>query len=124
MVWFHGGGYTHGGANESRLNGTYNVAQSGNRIVVVINYRLNVFGFLSADPLRSRSPNNSSGNYGLLDQRMALQWVQGAIVAFGGDPHSVMIFGESAGAGSVSNHLAMPNSWPFFHRAALESGSF
>jgi len=89
---------------------------------VTFNYRLNAFGFLASDMLRSRSMDNATGNYGLLDQRAAMAWVQNNIEAFNGDPSRVMIFGESAGGGSVSNHMVMPNSWEFFQRAAIQSG--
>jgi para-nitrobenzyl esterase len=136
LVWFHGGGYTNGGGNESRLNGSFNagrhVAGAGNgRIIVTLNYRLNVLGFLGGDQLRNRGaggPANASsaatGNWGFQDQRAALTWLARHVAAFGGDPKQMMIFGESAGAGSVSCHLSSPASMPLLARAAAESGAF
>jgi carboxylesterase type B len=83
-----------------------------------------VLGFLGSETLRQRAEDGSTGNYGIQDQRLAFAWVQQYITAFGGDNANVMIFGESAGAGSVSNHLTMPRSWPYFQKAGLESGAF
>lgn len=93
-------------------------------ILVASNYRLNVFGYLSGDELLAESPDGSVGNYGFQDQRAAMTFVKTEIAAFGGDPSSVTIFGESAGGGSVSNHLVSPRSRGLFARAAIESGSF
>eukprot|EP00755_Sulcionema_specki_P025530 Sspe_Gene.83536::Locus_54800_Transcript_1_2_Confidence_0.667_Length_1833::g.83536::m.83536/K03929/pnbA; para-nitrobenzyl esterase len=124
MVWLHGGGYTGGGGNETRLNGTYVVALLKEYVVVTVNYRLGPLGFLAADALRDRDPRNGTGNYGILDQRMALQWVQENIAAFGGDPRRVMIAGQSAGADSVAQHLVRRDSFGLFHAAIMESGAF
>eukprot|EP00051_Salpingoeca_urceolata_P020620 m.311762 g.311762 ORF g.311762 m.311762 type:complete len:756 (+) comp19654_c1_seq14:3274-5541(+) len=124
MFWVHGGGYESGTSNESRLNGTWDVGLTQGIVIVTINYRLNVFGFLGGDELRSRDPSSSTGNYGLQDQRLALSWVSKHIRAFGGDPQRVFLVGESAGAGSVSNHLVMKKSWGLFHAAGMESGAF
>lgn len=88
----------------------------GSVVIVTLNYRLNVFGFLGAEELRARSSDHSTGNFGMQDQRLALQWVKANIRAFGGDPNRVLFVGESAGAGSVSNHLVMPKSWGLFQR--------
>lgn len=93
-----------------------------NVIMVTTNYRLNVFGFVSSDQLRAEDPSGSTGNYGIQDQRLAMQWVQKNIAAFGGNPQLVTIFGESAGAGSVSGHLVNPRSKGLFQRAIMESG--
>ncbi|CAE8654246.1 unnamed protein product, partial [Polarella glacialis] len=124
MVWIHGGAYEFGSSNfynASRLAGFY--MQSGQpAVIVTINYRLNVFGFLGSDALRSS--DGSTGNFGIQDQRAALRWVRSNIAAFGGDPERVMIFGESAGAGSVTNHLSMPLSAGLFSSAIMESGAF
>jgi carboxylesterase type B len=95
-------------------------------VVVTTNYRLNVFGFLGADELRAYDAvDGSTGNYGMQDQRQAMQWVQDNIASFGGDKTRVSIFGESAGAGSVTNHLSMQKSWNgLFQSAIMESGAF
>lgn len=97
LFWIYGGGFQGGGGNETRLNGTWVSLLKQNIVIVTFNYRLNVFGFLAADILRERDPDNSTGNYGIQDQRMALQWVQQNIQFFGGDPKRVMIVGQSAG---------------------------
>eukprot|EP00929_Paragymnodinium_shiwhaense_P037349 TRINITY_DN19915_c0_g1_i1.p1 TRINITY_DN19915_c0_g1~~TRINITY_DN19915_c0_g1_i1.p1 ORF type:complete len:562 (+),score=84.45 TRINITY_DN19915_c0_g1_i1:80-1765(+) len=125
MLWIHGGGFGAGGANMTALNGTWDMTALGNELIIVTtNYRLGVFGFLAAEELRSRDPKGGTGNYGILDQRMAMQWVQANILAFGGDPKRVFIVGQSAGACSVSHHLVRPESWGLFSRAGLESGAF
>ena len=81
-------------------------------IVVTMNYRLGALGFLALDELRSRdTAGNSTGNYGVQDQRAALKWVQENAAAFGGDPNKVVLWGESAGAAAVTAHLAMEKSW-------------
>jgi carboxylesterase type B len=121
MVWIHGGGYAYGGAHDSELDGTQ-LADMSNVVVVTIQYRLDVFGFLGSESLRGT--DNSTGNWGMQDQRMALQWVQDNIKAFRGNASKVTIFGESAGAGGVSNHVAMPKSWGLFGRAIMQSGGF
>ncbi|KAL1520400.1 hypothetical protein AB1Y20_021986 [Prymnesium parvum] len=123
FFWVHGGGFQHGGANESRLNGTWLAARYG-AVVVTTNYRLNIFGFLGSRALRSRDASGGTGNYGVLDQRAALQWVQRNIASFGGDPGRVLLAGESAGGASVYNHLVRPRSWGLFSRAAAESGAY
>eukprot|EP00041_Stephanoeca_diplocostata_P039423 m.1624505 g.1624505 ORF g.1624505 m.1624505 type:complete len:535 (-) comp25389_c0_seq6:4984-6588(-) len=123
LFFIHGGGYQIGSSND--YNGTELTAfLHGKAIIVTTNYRLNAFGFLGGNMLRRLDPDGSTGNYGIQDQRAALQWVQENIDAFQGDKTRVMIFGESAGAGSVSNHLVMPKSNRLFDTAAIESGSF
>jgi len=91
-------------------------------VVVTVNYRLGVIGFLAHPELTKESPHHASGNYGLLDQLAALKWVQRNIAAFGGDPKKVTIFGESAGAFSVNSHVASPLSNGLFRAAISESG--
>lgn len=118
MVWIHGGGLANGAG--SRYDGA-SLARKG-VVVVTINYRLNVFGFLAHPALSAESPHQSSGNFGLLDQIAALQWVKRNIAAFGGDPGKVTIFGESSGAWSVNLLMATPLSQGLFHRAIGESG--
>lgn len=123
MVWIHGGGYEAGAG--SWYNASELTAQlAGEVITVTINYRLSVLGFLGGDELRARAPDNSTGNYGLQDQRAAMRWVQANAAAFGGDPSRVTIFGESAGASSVSCHLCAARSRGLFARAGMESSSF
>ena len=122
FVWVHGGSYQSGGANESRLNGTWDVRQGV--IMVTTNYRLNIFGFLASDALRARDPEGGTGAYGILDQRASLRWVQANIRQFGGDPARVLLVGESAGGASVYNHLVRPRSYGLFSRAIAESGGY
>lgn len=106
LVYFYGGGYVAGDGSEPRYNGEA-MAQKG-IVVVTVNYRLNVFGFLAHPELSAESPYQASGNYGLLDQMASLKWVQENIEAFGGDPNQVTIAGESAGSISVSYQMASP----------------
>lgn len=120
MVWIHGGGYTMG-AGSQRLYDGEDLARRG-AVVVSINYRLGALGFLAHPELSAESPQSASGNYGILDQIAALQWVQRNIGAFGGDPGRVTIFGESAGGGSVFTLVASPLAKGLFHRAIAQSG--
>ena len=122
MVWIYGGGYAAGATSEPRQDGEM-LARKG-VVVVSMNYRLNVFGFLAHPGLAKETPHGTSGNYGLLDQVAALQWVQKNIRAFGGDPANVTIFGESAGSFSVSGLMASPLSKGLFEKAIGESGAF
>ena len=126
LFWIYGGGFQGGGGNETRLNGTWDVAlMRGELIVVTSNYRLNVFGFAASRDLQTREGGGAStGNYGLLDQRAAMKWVHEHIAHFGGDPSRVLLVGQSAGASSVSQHLVRPASWPYFSAAGMESGAF
>jgi para-nitrobenzyl esterase len=121
MVWFHGGGNTAGSAIEPLFNGE-TLARHG-VILVSANYRLGVFGFFAHSELTRESAHHSSGNYGLLDQIQALQWVHDNIANFGGDPANVTIFGESAGSMDVNTLVAMPMSNGLFARAIAESGA-
>jgi para-nitrobenzyl esterase len=120
MVWIHGGGFRVGSGTE-RLHHGENLAAKG-VVMVTFNYRLGVFGFLAHPELTTESGHKASGNYGLMDQIAALEWVKRNIAAFGGDPNRVMIFGESAGSGSVSMMQASPLAKNLFHRAVGESG--
>ena len=122
MVWIYGGGYAAGATSEPRQEGE-NMARKG-VVVVSMNYRLGVFGFFVHPELAKESGHGSSGNYGLMDQVAALQWVQKNIVAFGGDPANVTLFGESAGSFSVSAQMASPLAQGLFQRAIGESGAF
>jgi para-nitrobenzyl esterase len=121
MVWIHGGGYVAGSSSEPRQDGG-NLCKLG-VIVVSFNYRMGVFGFFAHPDLAKESPQNATGNYGLLDQVAALQWVKQNIAAFGGDPDNVTIFGESAGSFSVSALMASPLARGLFQRAIGESGA-
>jgi para-nitrobenzyl esterase len=119
MVWIHGGALLTGKSND------YNPAalvHSG-VIVVTINYRLGALGFL-ADTALASTPGGPSGDYGLMDQQAALRWVQRNIGGFGGDPHNVTLFGESAGGLSVLAQLASPTARGLFQRAIVESGTY
>ena len=119
MVWIYGGGFT-GGATSIPLYDGRNLARKG-VVLVSVAYRLGPFGFLAHPQLTAES-GRSSGNYGLLDQIAALRWVQRNIAAFGGDPHRVTIFGESAGGISVSMLAASPLANGYFQGAISESG--
>jgi para-nitrobenzyl esterase len=120
MVWIHGGAFNFGSASQPEYYGK-NLAQKG-VVVITINYRLGPLGFLVHPLLAQESPQGSSGNYGLLDQIAALKWVRKNSAAFGGDPGRVTIFGQSAGARSVSLQMISPLSAGLFHRAIAESG--
>jgi para-nitrobenzyl esterase len=120
MIWIYGGGFVAGTTSEARQDGT-RLAQQG-VIVVSMNYRLGVFGFFVHPELAKESGRNAAGNYGLLDQVAALQWVHENIAAFGGDPGNVTIFGESAGSFSVSAQMASPLAKGLFQKAIGESG--
>ena len=122
MVWIHGGGFQAGAGPEPRHDGDA-LARKG-VVVVTINYRLGVFGFLAHPELTRESGRKSSGNYGLLDQVAALRWVRDNIAAFGGNPQNVTIFGESAGSFAVSALMASPPAAGLFHRAIGESGGY
>lgn len=120
MVWIYGGGFVTGGTSEPRQDGEH-LAHKG-VVVVSMNYRLGVFGFLALPGLAAESAQQAAGNYGLMDQVAALHWVRRNIAAFGGDPGQVIIFGESAGSISVSAQMASPLSRGLFVRAIGESG--
>lgn len=119
IVYIFGGGFAVGAANSPTFDGT-SLARHG-VVVVTINYRLGVFGFLAHPALSAESPLHTSGNYGLLDQIAALHWVAANAAAFGGDPHDVTIFGESAGAASVFSLMRMPTARGLFVHAILDS---
>jgi para-nitrobenzyl esterase len=123
MFWIHGGSYAYG------FGGAYNgdalVQQSQNSVVMVtINYRLNIFGFIGSKQLSKHTHGGGSGNFGIQDQRFAMQWVHEHIGAFGGDANDITIFGESAGGNSVINHLTTQDSFPFYKKAIVQSGAF
>jgi para-nitrobenzyl esterase len=119
LFWIHGGGYTGGSGSTAIYDGTPLAADGA--VVVTINYRLNVFGFLAHPALSVESPHGASGNYGLLDMVAALEWVRDNIATFGGDPGRVTIFGESAGAGAVMSVMLIPRAGGLFHGAIAQS---
>jgi para-nitrobenzyl esterase len=121
LVWIHGGGFQSGGSAQPGFDARP-LARHG-LVLVTLNYRLGVLGFLAHPQLSAESPHHSSGNYGLLDQIAALHWVQANIAAFGGDPQNVTIAGESAGGTSVGYLLASPLARGLFARAITESAS-
>ena len=120
LVYLYGGGFIGGDGSEYRYDGE-SMAKRG-IVAVTVNYRLGIFGFMAHADLTSESPHHSSGNYGLLDQHAALEWVQRNIAAFGGDPARVTIAGESAGSISVCAQMASPLSTGLFAGAIGESG--
>jgi len=121
MVWMHGGGYTLL-SGSSPVNDGVALARKGDVVLVTLNHRLNVFGYLYLAGLDGGQKYADSGNVGQLDLIAALRWVRDNIESFGGDPRSVMIFGESGGGGKVSTLLAMPDARGLFQRAAMQSG--
>ena len=121
MVWLHGGGYTAGSGQELLSYDGENLARRGDVVVVTLNHRLNVFGFLNLSKYGSQY--RDSANVGMLDIVAALEWVRDNIAGFGGDPNLVTIFGQSGGGGKVNALMAMPSAKGLFHRAIVESGS-
>jgi para-nitrobenzyl esterase len=121
MVWIHGGGFTRGFGGTSSYDGEV-LARKG-VLVVTINYRLGIFGFFAHPELSAESKQHASGNYALLDQIAALEWVKKNVAAFGGDPSRVTIFGESAGSWAVNALMASPLAKGLFQRAIGESGA-
>ena len=121
MVWFHGGAFSYGTANVARLQGS-RLAKRGDVVVVTVNQRLNIFGFLDLSTIGG-TDFAASGNAGTLDMIAALEWVRDNIGRFGGDPGNVTIFGESGGGGKVCTLLAMPSARGLFHRAIVQSGA-
>jgi para-nitrobenzyl esterase len=120
MFWIHGGGYSGGGSSEPRHNGDF--LPTKGVVLVTINYRLGVFGFLATADL-AKEADGAAGNYGLMDMVAALGWVNANIEKFGGDPKNVTIFGESAGSFAVSSLMASPMARGLFAKAIGESGA-
>ena len=121
MVWIHGGSFLAGSG--APFDGG-NFVHDGNIIVVTINYRLGVLGFMANRNIAAADAHHTAGNYGLLDQQAAIRWVIDNIAAFGGDPHNVTLSGESAGAMSIGFLMVAPSANGTFQRAILESGPF
>ena len=120
MLWLHGRGYAEGAGSEGWYNGAA-LARRGDVVVITVNHRLNVFGYLHLADIGGPA-YAGSGVAGLLDVVLALQWVRENIAGFGGDPGNVTIFGESGGGSKVSTLLAMPTAEGLFHRAIVQSG--
>ena len=120
MVWIHGGAYVAGGSSELRYSNSPLVDRGV--VLVNVNYRMGLFGFLASEDLR-REGGGAAGNYGLMDMVAALEWVRDNIAQFGGDPHNVTIFGESAGSFAVSTLMASPLADGLFQKAIGESGA-
>lgn len=118
MVWIHGGTFVTGAGSQPQFDGS-SFAERGNVILVTINYRLGPFGFMHLSPLG----DEFASNQGLLDQIAALDWVQRNIAVFGGDPHRVTVFGESAGSMSIAALLVMPAAKGLFAGAIMQSGA-
>lgn len=117
LVWIHGGGFVGGGSSLYRLD---RLARESNIVVVSLNYRTGLLGFMPHPAINA----DINGNLGLEDQRAALRWVQKNIASFGGDPDNVTLAGESAGSGSICQHLASPEAvLAMFHKAILISGA-
>ncbi len=122
MVWLHGGGFEAGSGNDIPAFDGDNLARRGDVVVVTLNHRLNVLGFL--DLSKYGAAYAPSGNVGMLDIVAALEWVRDNIAGFGGDPGRVLIFGQSGGGAKVGTLMGMPSAKGLFHRAVVESGSF
>ena len=121
MVWLHGGGYTSLSGSSGGYDGT-RLCTKGDVVVVTLNHRLNIFGYLFLPELLG-ADFADSGHVGMLDIMQALAWVRDNIANFGGDPANVMIFGESGGGGKVMTLMASPKAQGLFHKAAVQSGS-
>ena len=121
MVWFHGGAHTSGQGHSLIFDGT-SLAQQG-VVVVTVNYRLGPFGFLAHPWLSEAAESGASGNYGLMDKIAALRWVRDNVLAMGGDPNNVTIFGQSAGSQSVCSLMVSPSAQGLFHKAIGQSAA-
>jgi para-nitrobenzyl esterase len=121
MVWLHGGAFAYGSGNRAVTDGA-NLARRGDVVVVSVNHRLNICGYLHLEDIGGER-FAGSGNAGSLDMVRALEWVRDNIAAFGGDAGNVTIFGESGGGGKVSALLVMPAAKGLFHRAVIQSGA-
>ena len=122
MFWLHGGGFSAGSSQELPSYDGENLAKKGDVVVVTVNHRLNVLGFLDLSAYGEKY--KYSANNSILDIRVALEWVKNNIANFGGDPENVTIFGQSGGGGKVNALMAMPSAKGLFHKAINESGAF
>ena len=121
LVWIHGGGYSSGSSNELRMYDGDSLSRRGDVVVVSLNHRLGVLGYLNLLEYEERWA--CAGNAGMLDIVAALEWVRDNITSFGGDPKSVLIFGQSGGGGKVGTLMGMPEAKGLFQRASIQSGS-
>jgi para-nitrobenzyl esterase len=121
MVWIYGGAFAWGTSDDAEYQGDRMAADGV--VFVSFNYRIGVLGFLAHPELSAESADGVSGNYGLMDQIAALNWIRRNIAAFGGDPGNITIMGQSAGAFSVAFHLVLPASKGLFHRGIVQSGA-
>ena len=119
-MWIHGGAFDHGFASEMEFDGMQYAMRD--TVLVSVNYRVGIFGFMALEYLRREDPNHSVGNYGILDQIMALRWIRKNIEKFGGDPDRITVFGQSAGAMSVQTLISSPLTRGMIHSAILQSG--
>ncbi|NEU70728.1 carboxylesterase/lipase family protein [Spirosoma agri] len=122
MVWLHGGGFTAGSSVELPSYDGENLTKKGDVVVVTVNHRLNVLGYLDLSAYGEKYKN--AANAGLMDLVSALQWVQQNIAQFGGDPNNVTIFGQSGGGGKVTSLMNAPSAKGLFHKAIVQSGSY
>ncbi len=122
MFWIHGGGFTAGSSQELPSYDGENLSKKGDVVVVSINHRLNILGYLDLSTYGEKYKN--SANLSILDMKAALEWVKTNIANFGGDPNNVTIFGQSGGGAKVNTLMAMPSAKGLFHKAINESGSF
>ncbi|HXX18873.1 MAG TPA: carboxylesterase/lipase family protein [Candidatus Acidoferrum sp.] len=122
MVWLHGGGFSAGSGQELKSYYGENLSRRGDVVVVSLNHRLGVLGYLNLAEIGGAKYSDSA-NLGMLDIVAALEWVRDNIANFGGDPGNVLIFGQSGGGGKVNTLMAMPAAKGLFHRAAVQSGS-
>src|SRR5690606_27470889 len=120
MFWLHGGGFSVGASDDPITDGKM-LAQKGDVVLVSVNHRLNILGFLDLSMAGDKYAN--SANVGMLDVVAALEWVNQNIQRFGGDPANVTIFGESGGGGKVGTLLSMPGAQGLFHKAIIQSGA-
>src|SRR5690242_2936163 len=121
LMWIHGGGFTSGSDNELRMYDGESLARRGDVVMVSVNHRLGVLGYMNL--IEYGEQYASSPNVGMMDLVAALEWVKTNISNFGGDPNTVLIFGQSGGGGKVSALMGMPSAGGLFHRAVVESGA-
>ena len=122
LFWIHGGGFTAGSSQELPSCDGENLAKRGDVVVVSINHRLNILGYLDLSAFGEKYKH--SANLSILDIKAALEWVKANIANFGGDPNNVTVFGQSGGGAKVNTLMAMPSAKGLFHKAINESGSF